>query len=305
MRRLCLPPRTWAALPLLALSAACATSRPLPAPPPPFPAEVPAIVEPPFGRAATANAARLQTLPVSPFGRAEVGWEIYMPLIAAEIGADPVPQGLEFAEALARWQKAHALPADGVMSAAVLERMRNELQGRRPFLKLRGRGGPCPDPPDEAGLGWTRPAESWGGRLNAARPGALAAWRRMRAQAARDGALEKPAALQVFSAFRSPAYDAQRCAEQGNCDGVRRATCSAHRTGLAFDLVLDGVRPVDSTADDVRLRLTRSPAYRWLLLNARRYGFMNYPFEPWHWEWTGEPIVLAPTVPSPAGSAPG
>jgi zinc D-Ala-D-Ala carboxypeptidase len=21
----------------------------------------------------------------------------------------------------------------------------------------------------------------------------------------------------------------------------------------------------------------------------RRFGFVNYPFEPWHWEWTGEP----------------
>ena len=75
--------------------------------------------------------------------------------------------------------------------------------------------------------------------------------------------------------------------------GVRRAACSAHRTGLALDLVLDGVRPVDSTAQDDRLRLSRSPAYRWLLSNARRFGFVNYPFEPWHWEWTGEPVQSA------------
>lgn len=286
--------RLWAALALPLALAACATSRPLPAPPPPFPAPVPPIVELPFSRAATANAASLMTLPMAPFGRPETGWEIYMPLVAAEIGAEPVPQSLPFAEALARWQRARRLSADGVFTAAVFERMRNEVQARRPFLKLRGQGGPCPDPPDEAALGWTKPAESWGGRLNAARPAALAAWRRMRAQAARDGALESPLSLQVFSSYRSPAYDAQRCAEQGNCDGVRRATCSAHRTGLAFDLVLNGKRPVDSTADVERLRLSRSPAYRWLLANARKYGFVNYPFEPWHWEWTGEPIVTAP-----------
>lgn len=303
MRRSGPPLRLCVVAPLVALAAACAsTLRPLPAPPPPFPAPVPAIVEPPFARAATANAASLQTLPVAPFGRPETGWEIYMPMVAAEIGTDPVPQGLEFAEALARWQRGRGLPADGVVSAAVLERVRNEVQARRPFLRQRTQGGPCPDAPEEAGLGWTRPAESWGGRSNAARSGALAAWRRMRAQAARDGALATPAALQVFSAFRSPTYDAQRCAEQGNCDGVRRAACSAHRTGLAFDFVLDGVRPVDSTADDARLRMSRSPAYRWLMLNALRYGFVNYPFEPWHWEWTGEPVAPPPVASSPAGA---
>ncbi len=36
--------------------------------------------------------------------------------------------------------------------------------------------------------------------------------------------------------------------------------------------------------------MVQTPAYRWLLANARRFGFVNYVFEPWHWEWTGEPI---------------
>jgi LAS superfamily LD-carboxypeptidase LdcB len=29
-------------------------------------------------------------------------------------------------------------------------------------------------------------------------------------------------------------------------------------------------------------------AFRWLVANAYRHGFVNYAFEPWHWEWTGE-----------------
>jgi LAS superfamily LD-carboxypeptidase LdcB len=57
------------------------------------------------------------------------------------------------------------------------------------------------------------------------------------------------------------------------------------------DLVL-GAAPgyaIDSSADVNRLYQTRTLAYRWLVENAGRYGFVNYPFEPWHWEWTGEP----------------
>ena len=69
---------------------------------------------------------------------------------------------------------------------------------------------------------------------------------------------------------------------------MRRATCSPHRTGYAVDLYLGqapGYGP-DSTADASRLHLSRTAAYRWLTANAGRFGFHNYPFEPWHWEWS-------------------
>jgi LAS superfamily LD-carboxypeptidase LdcB len=46
---------------------------------------------------------------------------------------------------------------------------------------------------------------------------------------------------------------------------------------------------IDSSDDANRLYLSRTPVYRWLVRNADRFGFVNYPFEPWHWEWTGEP----------------
>ena len=65
-----------------------------------------------------------------------------------------------------------------------------------------------------------------------------------------------------------------------------------HRTGLAFDFVL-GNGPGDalfSTSPANRLALSQTPAYRWLVANADRFGFVNYPYEPWHWEWTGEAI---------------
>jgi hypothetical protein len=45
-----------------------------------------------------------------------------------------------------------------------------------------------------------------------------------------------PELLQIFSGFRDPEADAARCAQQGNCDGLRRAVCSPHRTGTSVDL---------------------------------------------------------------------
>ena len=100
----------------------------------------------------------------------------------------------------------------------------------------------------------------------------------------------RPALFQVFSAFRSPARDAARCEVDRNCQGLVRAACSAHRTGLALDLVLDTAPglAVDSSADANRLAMARGFAYRWLLAHAGGFGFVNYAFEPWHWEWTGE-----------------
>jgi LAS superfamily LD-carboxypeptidase LdcB len=54
---------------------------------------------------------------------------------------------------------------------------------------------------------------------------------------------------------------------------------------------------VDSSADENRRWQAATPAYRWLVANAARFGFVNYPFEPWHWEWTGE----APKVSAGSG----
>ncbi|MGZ6037396.1 MAG: D-alanyl-D-alanine carboxypeptidase family protein, partial [Phenylobacterium sp.] len=99
-----------------------------------------------------------------------------------------------------------------------------------------------------------------------------------------------PQALKLFSGFRDPAADQARCETDGNCNGVQRTTCSAHRTGLAMDLYMGQAPgfPPDSSAEATRAFMSRTPAYRWLVANAARFGFVPYPFEPWHWEWTGE-----------------
>jgi|SRR5947209_8186096 len=238
--------------------------------------------------AAASNAGSLGSLLWSPFKHVEVGWEIYGPLIAEEIGSLCAPASPGFAATLGLWQKAHGLPGTGVLDAATFLRITQIWEGRRPFVLASRKV--CPSPP--AQLADATPAESYGGKNVQLRPGALAAYRRLvaAARAQVPQLRQDPRLLTIFSGYRSPESDAARCASEQNCQGLVRATCSAHRTGLAVDLDLGsapGFRP-DSSADVNRLTISRSPAYRWLVANAAHFGFVNYPFEPWHWEWTGE-----------------
>jgi len=251
--------------------------------------------------AARVNAASLKAMPWTPFGRDETGWRIYAPLIAREIGVACPPGSSGFAQALALWQARAGVPADGVVSQATFGHMKGDIQGRRPIVLLSAQG-VCPAPAEEHRLARARPKEILGEKQVMLRPRALAAYRRMVAAARR----EEPAIaddrdlLRIFSGYRSPAYDAARCETDQNCNGRERALCSPHRTGLAVDLYL-GHAPgflADDTADENRLRLSEGAAYRWLVANADRFGFVNYPFEPWHWEWTGE----APKRPTGSGA---
>ena len=272
--------------------------RPIPVTPPlPPPAPVPPVAPPAEpcrqgpAAAAQANAASLRTLRWAPFGRAETGWETYAPLVARELRTACPPQSPGFAAALAAWQATQRLPSDGVLTAPVFNRLKGVIQTRRPFVRLSAQG-VCPNPPPDTDLANAARAEGYAGKAIQLRPGALAAYRRMAAAArAEDPEIAADQRnLTIFSGYRSPVADAARCAREGNCNGIVRATCSPHRTGLAMDLYVGqapGFGP-DSTADPNRLFMSRTPAYRWLVANADRFGFVPYPFEPWHWEWTGE-----------------
>ena len=257
---------------------------------PPAPATAPADCAQGPADAAGRNAASLQTLAWSPFGRPETGWETYAPLIAHEIGTSCAPGSAGFAAALARWQADHKLAPDGVMQGATFEPMRVAMMLRRPFVEAT-RNGVCPAPPPPTMLSTAKPGEAYGAMTLQLRTGALDAYRRL-VSAARDSDPQiaaDPQLLTLISGFRSPTDEASRCVG-GACNRRERASCSAHRTGLALDLDLGaapGFRPDDS-ADPNRLWMSRTPAYRWLVANAGRFGFLPYPFEPWHWEWTGE-----------------
>lgn len=244
--------------------------------------------DPTWSAAAAANAASVDALAWAPFGRPETGWAVYGPLIGGEIGTACPADSEGFAAALARWQAGHGLAADGIMAEPVFLAMKAELQARRPFAARPP--GTCPVTPDV--IAQARPEEALDGKAVWLRPAALAAWRRMAAAARMEvpAIAADPQALTIFSGYRSPAVDAARCAAEGNCDGVARAACSSHRTGLAVDLYVGHAEGfmADSSADPNRLFQSRTPAYRWLAANAARFGFVNYAFEPWHWEWTGE-----------------
>ena len=247
--------------------------------------------DPAFAAAARRNDENLRELTWAPFRRPETGWATYAPLVAREIGTQCPPGSPGFARALARWQARQKAAPTGALDEATFVRMKGLWQGERPFVLISSRG-ICPGPPDDSRLALARPDESYGGKQILLRRGALEAYRRMvRAARAESPQIARDTRnLQIFSGFRSPEYDAARCARDGNCDGVARATCSPPRTGLALDLSVgaaEGFGP-DSSADENRRFIARSASYEWLVANAERFGFVNYPFEPWHWEWTGE-----------------
>lgn len=244
-----------------------------------------------WGGAARRNAASLKSLSWAPFGRQERGWEVYVPLIQREIGTGCPPDTARFAAAFAAWQGDQRLLPDGVVDEPDFVRMKGVIQTRRLFVRLSGRG-VCPRAANAFQLDSGAPGEGYGGKHVQLRPRAFAAYREMVAAARREDPRIAADArnLTIFSAFRSPDYDAARCARDNNCNGIVRARCSPHRTGLAMDVYVGqapGFGP-DSSADPNRRYMTQTPTYRWLLANAHRFGFVNYPFEPWHWEWTGE-----------------
>jgi hypothetical protein len=224
---------------------------------------------------------------------AESGWDAYAPVIAADIRTACAPASAGFAAALARWQQAHGLPASGRVEPATVEKMRVAWMLRRPFVRAT-RDGSCPPGVEESRLATVAAGEGYGGKPVRLDPGALAAWRRMAAAARREvpAAARDRRLLSVISGYRSPTENGIRCLA-GGCGGPARANCSAHRTGLAMDLYLGaapGFDPV-SSSDANRSWQAATPLYRWLAANAGRFGFVGYPYEPWHWEWAGGPAV--------------
>lgn len=254
------------------------------------PASVPIITDcsaKGYDAATAANAASLHTLTWTPFHRPEIGWETYAPRIAQEIGAACGPDSPGFAEALSRWQKKHRMPATGMLDDATFTVMNGGWELQRPFVRLSATG-VCPQAPAGSDLTRVDAGEAFGGKAIKLRSEALDSYRRMvaaaRAEAPAIGADHH--LLAIVSGYRTPEDDNARCAKDNDCGNVTRAFCSAHRTGLAVDLVLGGGPPIASD-DANRLRQSKTPAYAWMVANAGRFGWVNYPFEPWHWEWTG------------------
>ena len=207
-----------------------------------------------WGGPGLSNGISLHSLEWAPFGSAEWGWETYVPLIQQELGTVCSASSPTFARLLADFQTAHQLPSSGIFDEATFQTFRGLWQERRPFIMARVREEPCPEPPPLYQLGYLVESEEHADRLT---------------RLLRRDVLEA------------------RCAAAGNCDGLRRAVCSPHRTGTAVDLYVGQAvgLGVDSTSPASRLHMSRGATYRWLVRNAGRFGFVPYAFEPWHWEW--------------------
>lgn len=254
-----------------------------------------------FQKAAVENAKSIDTLDWKPFGLPEKGWAIYEILVAQEIGTHCGAGTPGFAKALGAFQAKYSLPADGVFALPTFETLKGVWQERRPFVMMRVQK-LCPDAPAEPMLiGIPQEQETFARPDRSLRLDALLAYEQMVAAArAESSALRAdPKALSIFSGYRSPESDKIRCDTEHNCDGARRAACSAHRTGTAVDLDVGWAQGVtaDTTTTENRMMQTRTAAYKWMVKNASRFGFVNYPFEPWHWEYVG-PLTALGQVPA-------
>jgi D-alanyl-D-alanine dipeptidase len=126
---------------------------------------------------------------------------------------------------------------------------------------------------------------------------AAEAWQAL-VNAARAEGLKSPLLL-VVSGYRDPARQRRlweaALQKYGSPQKARKWVAppggSAHQTGRAIDFYLGGK---NSSANVAMLRNT--PAYRWLVANAQRFGFYPYPDEPWHWEYN-PPATQSSEVP--------
>ena len=231
--------------------------------------------------AAGQNAALQNNLSWTFGGKPQTGWSIYVPLIQQLIETDAAPETEEFAAALAGWQRRSKLKATGVLDEDTLLRMVAYWQSRR----LNSSAYPAPEE-----ILTAAPADFFDAsravELRGVRRDAHEAYKEMVAAAQADKTLDlKPNSpyLKIISAFRSKEYQ-QRLREQSpNSGRAGLAVNSPHFTGRALDIYVGG-DPV-STRDDNRAQQIKTPAYRWLVKNAERFGFQPYFYEPWHWEY--------------------
>jgi D-alanyl-D-alanine carboxypeptidase len=228
-------------------------------------------------------------------GKQQRGWYLYTPLISRMLSTEGDAATGDFASALSRWQKTSGLQPSGVLDDETLYRMVSAWQGAR----LKNKAYATPDQlllaPVSDFYDPSRPDD----RRQVERE-TYAAYKRMVAAAAADLGLKTTAAgelapdekfLKIVSAFRSREHQAALRAQSPGSGRAGLAVNSPHFTGRALDLYVGG-EPVE-TKDSNRALQVQTPAYRWLVRNAERFGFRPYYYEPWHWEYVGATATAA------------
>ena len=224
-------------------------------------------------------------------GKQQRGWYLYTPLITRMLETEGEAAGSDFASALSRWQTTAGLRPSGVLDDETLYRMVSTWQGAR----LKNKEYATPDrllqAPSSDFYDPTR-ADA----LRQVERETYAAYKRMVAAAAADPSLglkvtaagelaPEEKFLKIVSSFRSREHQAALRAQSPGSGRAGLAVNSPHFTGRALDLYVGG-DPVE-TKDSNRALQVQTPAYRWLVRNAERFGFRPYYYEPWHWEYVG------------------
>ena len=244
-----------------------------------------------FVAAATQNTQLRNELSWAFGGKQQRGWYLYDLLISRTLNTDDAPGTGDFAAAVAGWQKRNRLSADGVLDQDAFMRMVSQWQSNR--LKQRGY-------PDASQLVTAPPSDFYDpGRaadLRQVERNTYEAYKRMIAAAIADPSLNlantapdklapKEKYFKIISSFRSREYQDELRRRSPNAGSAGLAINSPHFTGRALDIYVGG-DPVD-TKDSNRAIQVHTPAYRWLVRNAERFGFRPYFYEPWHWEYVG------------------
>lgn len=239
---------------------------------------------------AAAENARLKNNIVWTLGaREQRGWSLYLPLIQHLINTTEEAESSGFAESVARWQQQNALPPTGTLDVQTLEQMIKVWQSYRIVSKEVAAPETLFDAPLADFYDPSRDA-----KLLKVERETYRAYKRMIAAAVKDSALNLKTTqtgelsadekrLKIISAFRSPEYQEKLRQALPNSSRTTLALFSAHFTGRALDIYVGG-EPV--TAKDAnRAVQINTPAYKWLVKNAARFGFYPYYYEPWHWEY--------------------
>jgi hypothetical protein len=242
-----------------------------------------------FSRAASENARLRSSLPWTFGGKTQTGWNIYIPLISVTIGTESGPDSADFARALANWQTKSGLEATGIVDADTIGSFTKYWQSRR----LGRFGLTSQDTLLAAPIGEFFDPTRSPDLLQLERE-TYAAYKKMIAAAAKDLKSElritpngelapEEKFLRIVSAYRSQEYQDSLRRQQPGAGRIALAKNSPHSTGHAIDIYVGG-EPV-TTKDANRMIQVQTPAYKWLVKNAHRFGFYPYFYEPWHWEY--------------------
>ena len=242
--------------------------------------------------AARQNAALRHSLTWAFGGKQHRGWSLYQPLIARTLETEAAPDSDDFAASVSRWQRQAGLMPTGILDRETWMRMIAAWQSRRLGSSAYPSADQLVTVPAAEFHDPARAAE-----LRQVERETYAAYRRMLAAAAADASLglklkptgelaESEKFFKIISAYRSKEYQERLRKLDPGAGRAGLARHSPHFTGRALDLYVGGYDPV-STKDDNRALQTQTPAYRWLVRHAERFGFRPYFFEPWHWEHVG------------------